>query len=653
MSPLRHPYGLHRCPLPNEAQARLQAKWSACRRSQALILCVLGLWTALNGRAEAAPRTVGLIFEAAAVPHPVPFMRFADVLVESLAASPHWEALVLHPESPLLRAAGVNWPQPERQDWLTVAESLQNLLMATELDDLLVLRPLPATTNDVEILWLRQGQPEIRRLHLSEPGAGDKAYQALAQQLIAKLQEGPDKAPIASHTNTQGLVEPSTETDSRPPAEATASAIPAAPAISSPARTPESTQPVPAGEQRLTPPALATTAPPQAQAEESKPKAELSQPAGGAEQPQKEIAKPETEPKEPAIHVPAGKEQTHASLEPEKEFEYLTAAEKYLKEGDYKKTEAMLIKAKEAGEPYVSICLLWAKLEQARRNPQAERLWLQRALEQDDQLPAVHLRLAELFREEGLWRKSIEEYQKVLAQEPKNLYAYLGLSAIYARQGQPRRAAEILTEALKHYPREANLYLRIGDLYASRQAWAEAENAYDRAARLSEGPRRAEALDRLGDLYIAAGREREGFICYAEAAKLRLADGNSLSEKRYRQIMQAADEALQKAAQRAYEALSAYMTTQNVFRPEVWQAFKEFSIQAQDVLEFLNNVPPPNTLKKEHLERKLAYALAAEAALAGLEYVDLGKIERLEDYKRLYAEARETIQKLQQALLVP
>lgn len=616
-------------------------------------MCVLGLWAALNGIAAAAPRTVGLIFEAAAVPHPVPFMRFADVIVESLASSSQWEAFVLHPESPLLRAAGVSWPQPERQDWLTVAEGLHNLLMATELDDLLVLRPVPAVTNDVEIFWLRREQPEIRRLLLSEPGAGDKAYQALAQQLLAKLQEGPQKAPVAAQISLQGLPTPPAETASRPAPEATASAIPAAPAISSPAGTPGAAQPVPAGEQRLTPPALATTAPPQAQAKEPKPQGELSKPTEGVGQPQKELAKPEAEPKESAIHVPEEKEQTQASPGPEKEFEYLTAAEKYLKEGDYKKTEAMLLKAKEAGEPYVKICLLWAKLEQARRNRQAERLWLQRALEQDDQLPEVHLRLAELFREEGLWRKALEAYQKVLAQDPKNLFAYLGLSTIYARQGQPRRAAEILTEALKHYPHEANLYLRLGDLYASRQAWAEAENAYDRAARLTEGPQRAEALDRLGDLYIAAGREREGFICFAEAAKLRVASGASLSEKRYRQIMQAADEALLKTAQRANDALSAYIKAQNVFRPEVWQAFKEFSSQAQEALEFLNNVPPPNTLKKEHLERKLAYALAAEAALAGLEYVDLGKTERLEDYKRLYAEAEETIQKLQQALLVP
>jgi len=291
---------------------------------------------------------------------------------------------------------------------------------------------------------------------------------------------------------------------------------------------------------------------------------------------------------------------------------------------------------------------LWAELERARQNPTAERAWLQRALAEDDSLTAAHLRLAELLRLAGLWRKAAEEYQTVIKQDPANVYGYVGLSALYARQSQPRRAAEILTEALQHVAPDPTLYLRIGALHAQRQAWAEAENAYDRAVRLTQGVQRAEALDQLGDLYLQAGRDREGFICYAEASRLRAGGSSTMAEKRYNQIMRAADAALLDASTRAQAALEAYLAGRNVYREEVWAALNDFRTQVQEMSSFIGSVVPPATAKTAHLERKLAYSLAAEAALAGLDYIDqgAGKRQRLDDYRRLVGEALTTIRGL-------
>lgn len=327
---------------------------------------------------------------------------------------------------------------------------------------------------------------------------------------------------------------------------------------------------------------------------------------------------------------------------------FLPAAQKYLREGEYKRVEEMLIKAEEAGEPRAEIYALWAELEKVRRNSAAERLWLERAATANETLTAVHLRLAELLRQEGLWRKALEEYQIVLRQDPDNLYAYLGLAALYEGQSQPRRAAEWITEATRRYPRDASLYLRLGDLHAGRQGWAEAENAYDRAARLTEGAARAEALDRLGDLYVRAGRDREGFACYAEASRLREGRATAMAEKRYQQIMKSADEALLQATSRARTALDQFRAGQDTYREDVWLAFNQLREEAGEVAEFVNMVLPPATMETAHLQRKLAYSLAAEAALAAMDYLDQGKAQRLEDYAGLMGEAETSLRKLQQ-----
>jgi len=327
---------------------------------------------------------------------------------------------------------------------------------------------------------------------------------------------------------------------------------------------------------------------------------------------------------------------------------FLPAAQKYLKEGDFKQVEEMLLKAQDAGDAKAQIYTLWAELEKARQNPAAERTWLQRALAEDDSLTPAHLRLAELLRQAGLWRKAAEEYAIVMKREPRNLYAYTGLSALYASQSQPRRAAEVLTQALQFAPQDVSLYLRLGDLHAQRQAYAEAENAYDRAARLTQGAARAEVLDRLGDLYLQAGRGREGFICYAEASKLRAGGASAMAEKRYDQIMAVADKTLLEGCARTQTALNAYLAGESVYREEVWAALNDFKQQAQDILGFVASTVPPATKKAEHLQRKLAYSLAVEAALAGLDYVDQGaaKAPRLDDYRRLLDEATTTIRKL-------
>ena len=165
-------------------------------------LLAIGALVLLGAAGNAAPRTIGIVADASPASNRIPFIRFVDVLIDALAASRQWEPTALCAESPLVRVSGATWPQPTRDDWMTAAGPLQALLLATELDDLLVVRPIPAVTNDLEVFWLRQGEQDIRRLHLSEAGAGDQAYTALCRRLLAQLEGGTAKAPLASNARS-------------------------------------------------------------------------------------------------------------------------------------------------------------------------------------------------------------------------------------------------------------------------------------------------------------------------------------------------------------------------------------------------------------------------------------------------------------------
>lgn len=625
-----------------------------------VILAVLAM--PLSAQAE-GPRPLGLIVDASQVTNPIPFVRFVDVMVETLAASRKWEPTVLTADSPLVRISGASWPSGT-VGLSALEATLRGLLDATRLSDVLTVIPQPSRASTIEVLWLQAGQPGIRQVALTATGGGDTAYVALAKQLVARLDAGFGAAEVA--------VLPQTAVPAPTPTPAPAPAPAAPPAAPTEVPAPPSGAPAPAAEAvAVKPPTAATTAPaaaphPTSTAPASPttlptPAVAPSTPAAPTGKPEAQTtpAAPETTP--PATPVPPAAPATSpvapapavdkpvapdAPAQPKAPSPYFTAAEKYLAERDFKKVEQALMDAEDAGDPPAKVYYMWARLEGARQNLAAERTWLQRTVTADPSNMAAHLRLAELLRGAGLWRKAVDEYQTVLKAEPKNLHAYVGLSALYASQAQPKRAAEILTQAVEHYPNDATLYLRIGDLQSQRRALPEAEEAYDKAARLSEGTARAEALERLGDLYVTADRHHEGFICYAEASKLRAGETSSLSEKRYQQIMATADAALIRSLQSANEALRSYLLGKGVVREEAFQAMNDFNSESEEVVKFADTIVPPATLKLIHAERKLAYSLAAEAATHGLEYLDAGDKTHLDEYQLRVAEGLKSLQGL-------
>lgn len=773
-------------------------------RSRALILLLLVV-TPLCA-AGAAGRPVGLIIDSANIPSPVAFARFADVMVETLANSRQWEPTVLTEDSPLVRASGAPWPEA-KDGWGEAEDTLRALLVATRLAEVLVVVPVPAALNTVDILWLQADQEGLRRLQLSTAGSNDSAYAALTNQLMTRLSQGfgavsetpvakptapvpatpsapqtmvadsgapaaatinrettpvavaaaqsgaPGGAVLTAPTGAAGTPAPSAQRPEttgtatvRPATEPLPTVTPAAPTVVATTPTPAVGGPVAAGPERpATPVAPLPTAPtgtpaavdlskpgvvaalPEAQpttapgtprgAPTAQPAAETLQiaapaaatptlapapttpsgpvatapgterplapaalPAPTASAPTAELPGPEVvavrpvapgaKPEAPAAVLPPALEPVKpeapatptvvtpppppvqppaSSVSAPARSQFLAAADKFLQEGDFTRSEDMLLRAQEAGDPKGEVYYAYARLEAARQNRAAERTWLERTLKEVPDHSTARLRLAEVLRAAGLWRKAVDEYNTVLKATPETVQAYLGLSAIYASQSQPRRAAEIIAEAIKHAPADASLYLRMGDLHAQRKARAEAEEAYDRAARLSQGEVRADALDRLGDLYVDAEREHEGFICYAEAAALRQKTTSAIADRRYQQIMAAADESLDKALRQAATALQSYLSGGEVTREEAFAAMNDFNGRAQEVSKFAESLTPPGAQKLRHAERKLTYSLASEAALYGLLYLDQARPGDLELYGTRLTDSAKRLETLRRA----
>lgn len=600
-----------------------------------------------------APRPVGLIADASAVPNVIPFIRCVDIFVENLASSRQWDPTVLTETSPLLRAAGATWPATITPPDIAAVRALA---AALRLDDILLLVPVPGVVNTLEVIWVQPDTTDVRRLQLVSAGTGDTAYSTMAKQLVAALQTGfastagPSEAtagtaPVETAPAAPTKVTTVPDTSSTPLVANSDHQTPAteAPKIVAPAGTPgqislskpaapEAGSPMIASPQ----PALSKPAPPETSTTPEKPSLPADQPLAPAERPA---------PATPAT-VPAPATAEASATESQQPSPFIVAAQKFLQEGDFNKAQQALENGLQAGASKPEVYYLYAQLERARGNPVAERSWLQQTIAKTPENLAAHLRLAELLRGAGLWRKAVDEYDYVIKADPANVYAYLGLSATYAGQNQPKRAADILSEAVKKRSDDASLYLRLGDLHAQRRALAEAEEAYDRAAHLMQGDARADVLDRLGDLYVSAQRSHEGFICFAEASRLRSTGTSPMTEKRYQQIMGAADETLVTALDQADRAMQEYLAGRNVFREEAFSALNDLNGALQEVMQFTTTLVPPVSLKLEHAKRGLAYELAAEATLNGLTYLDRAEASCLETYQTRIQEARKSLDEL-------
>lgn len=604
---------------------------------------------ALAATAE-PPRTVGLLVVVSGPATPLLPARTADAVMEALATTHQWEPTVLTPEAALLRASGVSWPAGVEAAPASQPGALRDLATTLRLDDLLALTLDTGGGNTLRCVWVRPAAPGARVIAVTAPGAAEAALPRLCQQLVMRLQQGFEQAAALAPNTGETVPAPGT-----PPAAPTAGGPVAvkpstAAGTSAPANLPPA---VPGGTGTMTPPATAQATPtpgtatppatPTTPGTDTKPApATPAVPATAATPPADSKPAPAT-PATPAAPATAGTDSkpVAATAGPAPLSDDFRAAEELLRQGEFLRAEDAARRALEGSDPRAQVCLLMARIQAARGNPQEQRRWLEQALTVDASLVEPRLLLAEQLRLQGLWRKALDEYQTITKTDPHNRLALLGMATIYGQQEQPKRAAELVAEVIKDSPEEASLYLRMGDYHAQRNALAEAEAAFDRAARLAKDPDdKALALDRLGDLYIGAQRYREGFACYAEASKLRSNAASPLAERRYQQVMAAADDGLQRTLAQAGTLLTGYLAQDGTTREDAYTALTELRGQAQEVADFMDAVQPPPVLKLEHARRKLACSLTLEAAVSAMLFLDTGRQDMLENYRTRLNEAR-------------
>ncbi|WP_243322685.1 tetratricopeptide repeat protein [Geothrix sp. SG200] len=114
----------------------------------------------------------------------------------------------------------------------------------------------------------------------------------------------------------------------------------------------------------------------------------------------------------------------------------------------------------------------------------------------------VHLQVAEHFQKKGLIKRALEEFNKVVDLDPKNLKMKVKLADLYNKEGMKDRAAGI--------------YLEVAESLAMEQMHGEANQILERAKSMISTPHVFLTQSRLGviqgDYALAAQHLREGLV---------------------------------------------------------------------------------------------------------------------------------------------
>ena len=111
---------------------------------------------------------------------------------------------------------------------------------------------------------------------------------------------------------------------------------------------------------------------------------------------------------------------------------------------------------------------------------------LQRAAERCGDLPAPHLRLAELLIERGRFDEAEAEIKPVFQRDPHNARALLCLARLASSRGQPLAGLEYLRQSIQYAPDVKASYALLGAIEQRSGNQAAAGEAFRRAAQLPE-----------------------------------------------------------------------------------------------------------------------------------------------------------------------
>jgi len=128
---------------------------------------------------------------------------------------------------------------------------------------------------------------------------------------------------------------------------------------------------------------------------------------------------------------------------------------------------------------------------------------------------SVHLKKGVRLEAAGQMQAAVEEHERALAADPKNVQAHLNLITLYARLGQTEKAEEHYRALLEIDPNLVESHYNYGVMLTGQQKHKEAAEAYRRALEIN--PYYAEAHSNYAYLLMIEGRLDEAAEHYRAA----------------------------------------------------------------------------------------------------------------------------------------
>jgi tetratricopeptide (TPR) repeat protein len=151
---------------------------------------------------------------------------------------------------------------------------------------------------------------------------------------------------------------------------------------------------------------------------------------------------------------------------------------------------------------------------QARNYPLA-RMHYDKALKADPARNAVHLKLGQVFLQQGLLDQSLSHFQDFRTREPKSAPAYEGIGQVYLMQSNLAESEKALTKAIELNPSSWQSHNLLGLLYDQKKLHTDAIASYHTA--LTYRPREPNVLNNLGLAYALSGNYESAINAYEQA----------------------------------------------------------------------------------------------------------------------------------------
>jgi len=329
-----------------------------------------------------------------------------------------------------------------------------------------------------------------------------------------------------------------------------------------------------------------------------------------------------------------------ASTDTATEVDVLAPARAALANGQSEKALELAEGAWQAGADRTQVLLLKAEIFAQMQRVDDQRRMLLAAVAADNSLCLPRLVLGSIEERRGLWQRAEEYYKQAIAVDSSCADAYLRLARLYERYGQPMRALRKLQEAVDNNPQDIVLLQALGAAFKQRGMLQSAESVYGRI--LAQGDKQAQALAHrnLGDIYEQVGQYKEAFDCYVQAEKL-LGDSGALAQEGYDRIFATADGTVVQALNNGWQLFDAFIEGSPVAREDAYLGLDDSVRQVARIMQFLQQVKPPEGRQEVHSQRELFYAVVHEALVTAQVYLDTGETSLLDAAQQRRAQANQ------------